>query len=407
MTRTSIQPTLRRAVSAEDGTALPIALIVLVILTSLSIVFTSLATTEPVLSRNHSIAAQARGYAESAIERALWALNNPTNAKGLADPLPNPVTSPDESVRYDGSQFVSVSPNGGFTVAATGTGNERTITAVGWAPDTTGQLRAAKKIRATLARLGWTNANPNCALCIKGVLDLGGNAEINALGNYCAGSTPLSGSLSTGNTPAPTGSAEVYGPGDTEPNGSADILKNRPDSEVNYSLTTDDLELLRAIAQANGTYYRGAVEFNSSNRLPDAGGVVFVDTTTGADLTTTPSMTPTSQMGNVTITGNQTWSGWLIAMGDITISGTVSLTGSIYARNDFVFSGNGTITGTVTAENMLGTTQSSVDSVAAELGGSARIAYHCQAAKTGGGTVQAGWTLKPGSYLEVDGISGT
>ncbi|MBI2218378.1 MAG: hypothetical protein HYU51_13885 [Candidatus Rokubacteria bacterium] len=377
----------------ERGMALPTAMIVLVILMALTFAFSSLATTEPSISRNHSMSAQARGYAESGVERAIWALNNPGHASGID-------TAPE---LYDGTgnDFLAVSANGGFTVAVAGAANDRTITAVGWAPDSTGQLRAAKKIQLTLTKLTWGTTSPNCALCIKGKLDVGGNAEVDARSGTCSGSpAPAGGTVSTGTTTR-TGSSNIYGPGNDIANEGADMPASQPDGEVNYSLTTEDLLILKSIAQANGRYYQGAVTFDGSNALPSGGGVVFVDTTTGADLTTTPSMTPTEQMGNVTITGNQTFNGWIIAMGDITVSGTVSLTGTVYARNDFVFNGNGTITGNVTGENKLGTLRSSVD---ASLGGSSRIVYNCQAAKTGGGTIASGWQVKPQTYREVDGV---
>jgi hypothetical protein len=376
----------------ERGVALPTAMIVLVILMALTFAFSSLATTEPSISRNHSMAAQARGYAESGVELAVWALNNPAHASGIE-------TVP---AMYDGDDFYQISPNGGFNVAVAGAGNERTITAVGWAPDSDGQLHAAKKIQVSLTRFSWATKSPSCGLCIKGKLDVGGNAEVDARSNHCSGSTPVGGTVSTGVT-TQGGSSEIYGPGNSTANEAADMPQNRPETEINYSLTADDLLILKSIAQANGTYYRGDTHFDSSNLLPANGGIVFVDTTTGEDLWKDPDtgdMTPAEEMGSVQISGTQTWSGWLIAMGDITVSGTVNLTGTIYARNDFVFNGNGTITGNVTGENKLGTLRSSVD---ASLGGSSSIVYHCEAAKNGGGTIASGWQIKPLTYREVDG----
>jgi hypothetical protein len=380
----------------ERGMALPTAMIVLVILMALTFAFSSLGTTEPSISRNHSMSAQARAFGESGLELALWALNNPGDATwGIPDPM---TTSPPPA--YDGGAFFAMSVNGGFSMTVTEAGpNARAVVVVGWAPDSTGQLRAAKKIQATLSRLAWAGTPPNCALCVRGALDIGGNAEIDARSNHCTGATPLGGTVSTGTTTR-YGSADVYGPGDNTPNQAEDMPSGQPESSINYSLTTEDLAILKSIAQANGTYYSGSVHFDNANRLPANGGVVFVDTTTGADLTTSP-MTPTNEMGNVQITGNQTWSGWLIAMGDVTVSGTVGLTGTIYARNDFVFNGNGTIAGNVTADNRLGTQQSSVD---ASVGGSSRIVYNCAAARTGGGTIATGWQLQPQSYREIEGI---
>jgi hypothetical protein len=404
MRRTSIHPTIRRAVSDEGGTALPIALIVLVILTSLSLALSSLATTEPVLSRNHLIAAQARGYGEAGIELALWALNNPAHDLGIPTPMSSPATSTDGTVVYDGDDLFRLSPRGGFKLAVTtgGATNERTISVVGWAPDSAGLVRAAKKVTVTLMRLSWGLVDPPCALCVRGRLDVGGNARIDAYPGHtgvatCGGTTPIGGSASTGVT-AVAGNAKIWGPDDDVENETADMPSGV--TSPLPSMTWADMQVLRSIAQANGTYYRGAVAFNESTRLPANGGIVFVDTTTGDDLEITPEATPLSEMGRVTISGNITWSGWLIVNGDITVSGTVELTGNLYARNDFVFNGNGTITGAVTAENKLTTLRSSVDS---STSGSSRIVYNCPAAKNGNGTVSTGWLVKPQTYHEVDG----
>src|SRR5512142_563857 len=113
--------------SDERGMALPTAMLVLVILMALTFAFSSLATTEPSIGRNHSMSEQARGYGESGIELAIGALNNPADPKGIADPLPSPVKSPDLTMAYDGTQFYGVSTNGGFdvTVSAGASSNER------------------------------------------------------------------------------------------------------------------------------------------------------------------------------------------------------------------------------------------------------------------------------------------
>lgn len=275
---------------------------------------------------------------------------------------------------------------------------ERYVTALGYAPDENGQFRAVKKIQATLTKLRWASVLPPAALAITGALDVGGNATIDARSNHCSGGSPSGGSMSTGTT-ARTGNSAIYGPG----NDVANELADMPQGSLNSvpTMTWDELQTLRALAKATGTYYQGPTTFDGNNPLPSQGGIVFIDTTTGNDLTVGPPATPTSEMGTVTITGSQTFSGWIIALGDVTVSGTVSLTGSIYARNDFVFDGNGTITGAVTTANKLLTVQSSVDSTQS---GNSTLNYHCTAAQTGGGTVSAtGWVLKPLTYREVEG----
>ena len=72
-----------RVLRDERGMALPLALLVLVILMALTTAFSSLATTEPTIGRNLSMGAQARSFAESGMERAIWAVSNPTDANGI------------------------------------------------------------------------------------------------------------------------------------------------------------------------------------------------------------------------------------------------------------------------------------------------------------------------------------
>ena len=85
-------PWLMRASSRlardERGIALPMALLALLILATLVISFVLLATSEPLIATNQKLVAQARALAESGIERAIWALNNPTDPNGLPNPLP-------------------------------------------------------------------------------------------------------------------------------------------------------------------------------------------------------------------------------------------------------------------------------------------------------------------------------
>lgn len=399
MKNTSAPPASHRLID-ERGAALPTALMVLVALTSLTIVFASLATTESAVSRNHMLAAQARALAESGIERTLWALANPTDPSGIPATMGTSAGSP-----YDGGTSFTLDSLGSFTVSVArpvgGTPtNERVVTAIGHA---SGTGTAARKIQATLMQISWTQVNPPCALCVKGNLDVSGNAAIDAYQghagvSFCPGSTPQGGSITTGTT-SRGGSSSIWGPGNDVDNEPADMPQG--DGLSVPTMTWEELSLLRNLARAAGTYYQGPTSFTNSQPLPPQGGIVFVDTTTGADLSAGPPVSPpTSEMGNVTVTGNQTWSGWLIAIGDITVSGTVHLTGSLYARNDFVFNGNGEIRGAVTAENKQGTVQSSVD---ASAGGSSKIIYNCQAAKDGGGTISDGWFVKPGTFIEASG----
>lgn len=393
---------MRRMVTAtfgnERGIALPTAMIVLVILTALTLAFSTLATTEPLISRNHTMSAQARAFAESGIERAIWVMSSatPNFASGVGGVADAP---------YDGSQVQTVSTNGGFTVRiVNGSDPSRTklVTAVGWAPDSAGQLRGARKIEATLSRLALGTITPPAALAVTGSLQIGGNAAITSrtgdAGVTNCATAPTGGTISTGVT-AQTGSSSVRGPDDDIANEPEDMPSLQGSSSI-PSLSAEDLEALKSYAKSQGTYYQGATSFNSGHPLPPDGGVIFVDTTTGNDLTMGPPATPVGELGNVSINANQSWNGWIIAMGDVSISGTMSITGGVYARNDFVFTGNGEIRGAVFTENKLGTVASAVDSSQT---GSSRIIYDCPAFQSGGGRVSQQWTLKKGTFRETEG----
>src|SRR5262245_15089285 len=103
--------------SNEHGMALPMALVVVLIVSSLVVGFSTLSATEPTIASNHLLGAQARALAEAGIERAVWALQNPGHAVGI--PSSGRIPAP-----YDGSQLLFVSRGtsdvGGFrvTVAA-------------------------------------------------------------------------------------------------------------------------------------------------------------------------------------------------------------------------------------------------------------------------------------------------
>jgi Tfp pilus assembly protein PilX len=123
----------------DRGVALPSAIMTLVLLTSLMLAFAALTTTEPLIASNHLASAQARALAESGVQRALWALSNPTSANGITDPMPsNPAPSP-----YNGVAYTQAGTLGGFVVSVTNATNPvtgaviphvRTVTAVGWTP---------------------------------------------------------------------------------------------------------------------------------------------------------------------------------------------------------------------------------------------------------------------------------
>ena len=370
----------------QRGIALPTAMILMVILMALTFAFANLGTSEPVVARNHAMAAQARAFAESGLERALWAMMSSTQ----------PVfTSGVAAAPYDGSVLQRLSAWGGYTVRLIdgASANEKLVEAVGWAPDVNGQLYAARKVQSRFLTV--KTMTPPCALCVMGTVEVSGTSDIDARTGHCTGSTPVGGTMTTGTTTV-QGSGKVYGPGDSNPNHPEDITQGVPASNFDSSkLTTDELTVLKSLAQAAGSYYQGNVSFDNSNPMPN--GIVFVDTTNGAAYS---ASTPDAESGSVSITGNANWSGWLIVNGSLSVSGTVELRGLVYAMNDFAFTGTGDIYGAVITENRKDSSATIVDSSTT---GSSRITFDCNAVRTGNGTITNNWVQVLGSYREIEG----
>jgi hypothetical protein len=393
----------------ERGIALPAALLALSLLTALMIAFALLGSSEPVIAGNHVLSARARAFAESGLERAMWALSHPASTDGIADPMassPAPAPYDGATASFRAVEVVGGVNQGGFVVtvanAASGRVNERDITAVGYVPDAAGP-RAIRRIVATVMKLKWLD--PPCALCLGGetpdngtsTLQVGGNASVNGSntvgsppGAYCSGVTPRAAILTTGVVDT-NGNPELIAP----TNG-ADIIQHEPRSTFEpFKLTDEDMAVLKAMAKANGTYYQGAQSFTS----PPPSGIVFVDTPSGNPLT--PS-SPSSDLFTVDVHGNWStgWRGWFIVAGSLQVSGQVDMTGLIYVQNDISYHGQGNsrIRGAIVVSNRVDTVSSQIDS---EDIGNGRLVYDCPAVRDGGGALSQNWFVKPGSYREV------
>jgi Tfp pilus assembly protein PilX len=392
---------LVRRHGSEAGIALPMTLILMALITSLTVAFLAFTSAEPVIASNQMANAQARAIAESGVERALWALSGgetiPSPVGALADPLPAPVPAP-----YDGSQYVAVGV-GEFNVTVTNgaAANERNITAVGYVPNHTNPI-AIKKIQTTVTHV--KIPTPPCAICAGGEqppgtstnVQVGGSASITAStangAAYCAGSTPAAaayaqGSINTNGSPSITG-----------PSSGSTLLQNQPNSNfTSFTFTDADFNTLKALAKANGTYYQGAQTWTS----PPPNGIIVVDTPSGNPLT---SSSPSSDMFTVDIHGNWTsgWTGWLVVAGTVSISGNTTLSGLIYSQNDINLhgSGGGSITGAVVSTNRVDTSSTNIDTNDI---GNAPITYNCPVVRNGGGAVPVNWFLKPGTFREVAG----
>jgi hypothetical protein len=395
-----------RRVSDERGMALPMTMIVLTLITTLSLAFLALAATEPVIASNHMASSQARALAESGIERALWALSS----GAVPDPLPNPPTA---GAPYNGATFIAMNDRGGFTVTITNGAavNERIITAVGYVPNTTtvgyvpnaSNYVARKEIRLTATR--FKKLDPPCAICAGGEQPLntftdvriGGSAEVRAStdsgASYCADAPlPQAAVMSQGSVTT-NGSPDLTAP----PGGYPSIAGTPPETFSGFLLTDDDMAMLKAMAKAQGTYLQGSQTFSS----PPPQGLIFIDTPSGNPFS--PS-SPSSDIIQVDVHGNwsQGWSGWLIVAGSVRLSGNVTMTGLLYAQNDVTLhgTGNGGFTGAVISTNRMDTTSSRVNDDTLTIG-NAPITYNCPAVRDGGGTISQKWFTKPGTFREV------
>ena len=245
------------------GSALPIAMLALIILSALILAFSALSASEPVIANNQLMVAQARAGAEAGLEQALWALNNPGLPGGLANPLPGALPAP-----YDGSQFVALTAGGagigGFrvTIANGAAPHERSITADGWAPSDSATPRAKQRVTVTVSQVRFLD--PPAALSVRAGLDVSGGATVDARSDSSCGSK--SGSISLGATTVSGTTAAIYGQdGNNIKNQGTDAPAGQPESTFDtLGYSNAELNTLKALARAAGTYYRGAVTFDSS-----------------------------------------------------------------------------------------------------------------------------------------------
>jgi Tfp pilus assembly protein PilX len=389
----------------QRGIALPMAMMILMILSVLIAAFSMLAASEPVLATNQLQVAQTRAVAESGLERAMWALNNPANPNGIPNPL---VTS---AAPYDGSTAIPVLVNGvqigTFTVSVTNgaTSNERNIVATAWGMTGSGSvLKAKQKIVATVYQVRFLD--PPAALVVRGEINAGGNSDVDSRSDTSCGNK--AGSWSKGVTTI-GGSATIYGhDGDNVANQGGDAVQNVANSAFDpYTYSNAELSALKAIAKAQGTYYQGAVSFSSSNRIPN--GVIYVDTVSGQNIDINgTNTTATSDLASVSIHGGAPadssgiFSGWLIVAGSLSISGNFQMQGMIYVQNDLTYTGTGTgqIDGAIISQNIRDVSATIIDT---NTGGNAAIIYNCNYAKHGGGQVPQTWTIESGTYKEISG----
>ncbi len=411
----------------ERGVALPLALITLVLLTTLMLAFAVLSQTEPVIAANQLRVSQARALAESGFEYGVWALTNSTDPKGLASPLPSsPAPTP-----FGGATFVTLGGTGGFLVTVindpAGDRNTRQISSTGWTPTnsaTDTRTKAHRTLQASVVVIPNLALQAPCALCVKGELSVGGGSTINGTNtdSHCGGNakagTFTQGSTSVSGSGSVTGGPDASYPGCPAPCGTA---QNQPSSTFDkFTYSNSDLTALKLLAIKNGTYfgpgfsgatdasgkavagtYSGSLSFNSSNKV--ANGVVFIDTTDGQNLD--PNGSNTNTLASLDIHGNPfadasgNFTGLLVVNGSLQISGNMQMNGLVYAVNDFTYNGTGTggIFGLAVSQNIRDTSATSIDT---DTTGNSLINFDCQKASLTN-LVPPGFLLVPGTYREI------
>ncbi|OLB99029.1 MAG: hypothetical protein AUH30_06480 [Candidatus Rokubacteria bacterium 13_1_40CM_68_15] len=382
---------------------MPLTLIALVILSGLMIAFAVLAQSEPVIAANQYRGAVARALAESAVERAVWALTAGSGVSGGIGPPSNGVVA---GPPYDGGTYITIGA-GGFTLKITGVSmSEAKIEAVGSTPSNTSTGSAHRKITATLMRFPNFGLDAPCALCVKGDLEVKGSSTIDARGDTSCGRKY--GAYTAGTTMT-LDAASIWGATDGNDTGNetTDVVINAPTSDFDaFTLGAHHLAVLKQMARTSGTYigpgsppaggasWTGAATFNASNPIT-RNGIVFVDTISGNP----PAASNPDDYANVDFQGTPfsmgDFHGWIIVMGNVIgINASGAIRGLLYVVNDVTSNGGSTpVNGLVIAQNLNASNGSQTD---------ATVSFNCANAN-GAGKVPTGWFLTAGSYKEVSG----
>jgi Tfp pilus assembly protein PilX len=420
----------------QRGIALPMSLLALLILSTLVISFALLATSEPLIATNQKMVAQARGVAESGLEQAIWALN-----VGTTNPLdPNALTTMPAPSPYDGNTAIPISNSSGtqigvafVTVTQGSATNERNVVSVGWVPTDTGSgSKAHQRIKATVSQFLFSGSPPPASLTVRGEIDVNGNTNIDSRspgpdtscgprdGTWSAGATTHGGSSAIYGADGGANAAIAF---QSAASGPTDMKQSMPGSAfAPFTLSSKangDLDTLKAIAKANGTYFSGAdaqgLLFNSGRKIPKDHSIVFIDTVSGQNIDANGATTSTSDFASVAIHGGAEpadadpsgiFSGMIIVAGSLAISGDFKMHGIVYVVNDLTYTGTGSgqIDGAVISQNIRDISSTTIDT---NTGGNASINYNCGYARNPGGMVPPGFNVQPGTYKEVSGSTGS
>ena len=337
------------------GIALPLALLSLLLFSSLALALIAVAQTEPTIAANHLDAAQARALAESGIAHTLWTLTQTGEVSARAARL----------------------PLGAFDLTVTGTDpHVRVARVVGWSAG----RGARATVVATLVRVRDLARDAPCALCIGAPVVLDASVA-DARGSEATDCGAKPGVASAAGITFGTASVAYGGggAGGTAPVEGRDWREHQP---LDALLSADDLDTLKALAVLRGRYIRppSAAPVRLTD-VPD--GLVYVDTPPG-----------TSGSRATVALGPTRFRGWLIANGDIALETGADVEGLLYAVNAITTEGPASVTGMAVARHALGG-RSSLSGLA--------VRFECTTARTAAG-VPRGWFLRPGTYC--DGTAG-
>jgi hypothetical protein len=370
------------------------ALITLSMLATLTVVFATLARTEPLIAANHLKSAQTRAVADSGIAYVVWALTHAMEPGGFGGEgtAPNVVISATPTPPFDGSRFVSAGAGAGFFVTVTGSDQRvRVVRSVGSSPDPDATTRTRSQVIATVVRLRDLAREVTCALCVVPALALTGPMVVDARGSQttdCGGKA----GVATGGELVLGGGVSVFG-ANAAANEPAPGIEGRDWAarRATPTLTNDDLDTLKALAFAAGTYVRPTDTTPMAIvDVPD--GLVFVDTPAG-----TNAITPTNRAVVAIRPGfsrRAPFRGWIVVNGDIALEGRIGeLAGLVYAAN--TLSTLDTVGSRITG---LVIVSAALDASPVALAG-VDIAFDCAAAR-GSALLPAGWFVRPGEYCD-------
>jgi Tfp pilus assembly protein PilX len=385
---------MQRALRDERGVALPLAMVMMVVLAALIVSFAVLARTEPSIASNQKETAQALRLADSGLQLAIWAMNNPGASGGL-DYAAMPHDGTAAGGNFDGAHYVSVGGTGGFTVlaqwpATNGTW-ERTVTTVGWTPSNTTSTNSHRKIQVVVQKGVVPPLDPPCVVCVAGEIQVNGSAaDFVSNSNGCPGADPPQYAIQSVQAVQYNAHPTFTGYGTS---GGSALNTTNNTSQFKYDAAA--LAQFKAYAQAHGTYYNGPI-----SSLPTGAGphVVYIDTTDGSEFT---NSTPTSKDGNLSLSGTNTFNGTIIAAGTINISGNTTINGLVYSLNDLSVSGNVTVNGALISENRRDTSSTSIDT---DFSGSIAMNFNCTNVRNATiNLLGTSWIVKPGAYVETAG----